>query len=214
MSAQSKKGVHERRVQQQKSQIAFSRPAPSCELQKDGELLGTAGTLAEAASRGGFEGHRSLSPRSAMKSQQTLPRQLQLDGEKYQSAAPHTESRPYLRSGKVPVKSSGGRNSHDPATGGLRDFEAMVQTFAEAHFNDVGKQNIGYMATDEKQLVHHGAHSMPRQQVLARASGHRSAFGHTGSSTYTTGLPAPARDDEQRLQSRSALAQFGHTRGD
>ena len=89
----------------------------------------------------------------------------------------------------------------------------MVQTFAEANFNDVGKQNIGYMAKDEKQLVHHGAHSMPRQQVLARASGHRSAFGHTGSSAYATGLPAPARDDGQRLQSRSALGQFGRAGG-
>jgi hypothetical protein len=113
MSAKSKKAVHERRVQQQKSQLAFSRPAPSFELKKEGELLGTAGTLAEAASRGGFEGHQSLSPRSAiasMKSQKTLPRQLQLDGDKYHSAAPHTESRPYLRSGKVPVKLMGGRS--------------------------------------------------------------------------------------------------------
>jgi len=90
MSAKSKKGVYELRGQQ-KSQLAFSRPAPSSELRKEGELLGAAGTLADAASRGGFEGHKTLhipesrSPRSSinanMKSQKTLPRQLQLDGE-------------------------------------------------------------------------------------------------------------------------------------
>lgn len=149
-----------------------------------------------------------------MKSHKTLPRQLHLDGDKYHSAAPNTESRPYLRSGKVPVKLMGGRSSHDPAADELRDFEAMVQTFAAANFNDVGKQNIGYMAQDETALVHHGAHSMPRQQVLARTSGHRSAFGHTGSSAYAPGLPAQARGDEQRLKSRSALGHFGGARGD
>jgi len=117
----------------------------------------------------------------------------------------------------------GGLNSQDPASDELRDFEAMVQTFTEANFNDVGKQNIGYMAKDEKQLVHHGAHSMPRQQVLARHisynSVNRSAFGRTGSSAYPADLAAftntvQARDDEQRLKSRSALGHFGGTRGD
>jgi len=51
----------------------------------------------------------------------------------------------------------GGLNSQDPASDELRDFEAMVQTFTEANFNDVGKQNIGYMAKDEKRwstMVH------------------------------------------------------------
>jgi len=44
------------------------------------------------------------------------------------------------------VKLMGGLNSQDPASDELRDFEAMVQTFTEANFNDVGKQNIWYMA--------------------------------------------------------------------
>lgn len=89
----------------------------------------------------------------------------------------------------------------------------MVKTFAEANFNDVGKQNIGYMAVDEKQLVHHGAHSMPRQQVLARRAVNRSAFGHASSSAYAPDLGAQAPDNEQKLKSRSALGHFAGTRG-
>ena len=211
VSAKSTKG--ELRVQQ-KSQAAFSRPAPSFGLKKEDELLGAAGTFADAVSRGAFEARQSLSPRASMKSQKSLPRRLQLDGEKYHSAAPNTESRPYLRSGKVPVKFTGGRNSQGHATDELRDFEAVVQAFAEANFGDTGKQNIGYMPQDEKQLVHHGAHSMPRQQVLARNAAHRAAFGQPASSAYASGPASQARGAEQRLQSRSALSQFAGTGGD
>jgi len=216
VSAKSTKG--ELRAQR-KSQAAFSRPAPSLGLRTEDELLAATGPLADAVSRGAFafDARESLSPRASMKSQKTLPRRLQLDGDKssiYHSAAPNTESNPYLRSGKVPMKLAGGRKSQGQATAELRDFEAVVQAFAEANFADTGKQNIGYMAQDEQQLVHHGAHSMPRQQVLARNAAQRAAFGQPAASAYGSGPSAQARGAEQRLQSRSALSQFAGTRGD
>jgi len=111
------------------------------------------------------------------------------------------------------MKLAGGRNSHGQATAERRDFEAVVQAFAEANFGDTGKHNIGYLAQDEQQLVHHGAHSMPRQQVLAHAAAQRAAFGQPASA-YGAGPAAPARGTEQRLQSRSALSHFAGARGD